>query len=235
MEILVSGFEEENHFTNSDTIADAILGVADGLTVPFALAAGISGAVESMHIIITAGFAEIAAGAISMGLGGFLASRTYEDHYKSERKRELYEIDHMRERERDETREIFAEYGLKSEVIEEVLENLEQDKEVWADFMMRYELNLEKPKPKKAMKSAITIGGAYVIGGIIPLSPYIILDKVNDALIVSCITTLTALTVFGWIKGKLIGISPWKSSGQMVGVGGIAAGVAYGVAYLIAG
>lgn len=227
--------EPEKHFTKSDAIADAILGVADGLTVPFALAAGISGAVDSMHIIITAGFAEIAAGAISMGLGGFLSARTYEEHYASERLRELYEIDNMRERERAETREIFSEYGLEGQVLDQVVANLEQNKEKWADFMMRYELGLEKPRSKRAMRAAITIGGAYVVGGLIPLTPYLLLTEITDALIISCVATLTALGVFGWIKGKLIGISASKSSFQMVTVGGIAAAVAYGVARLIAG
>lgn len=224
----------ETHFKNSDTIADAILGVADGLTVPFALAAGISGAVDSMALIITAGCAEIAAGAISMGLGGYLAARTYAEHYVSERKREVYEIENMCEREREETREIFSEYIADKKIIEEIVYGLEQDQEKWADFMMRYELGLEKPHPKQAIYSAITIGGAYVIGGMIPLGPYILLSEIHDALIVSCIATLSALGIFGWIKGRLIGISPAKSSLQMVTIGGIAAAVAYGVASLIA-
>ena len=231
----MQSIEPEQHFTKSERIADAILGIADGLTVPFALAAGISGAVDSMHIIITAGFAEIAAGAISMGLGGYLSNRTYEEHYDTERKRELYEIDHLVEREREETREIFSEYGLDGEVLEQVVANLEKDKEKWADFMMRFELNLEKPKPKRALSAALTIGSAYVIGGIIPLAPYLLLDVVKDALITSCITTLSALGIFGWLKGRLIGLNATKSAIQMMVVGGIAAAVAYGVAWMIAG
>ncbi len=227
--------EHEKHFTKSEKIADAILGIADGLTVPFALAAGISGAVDSMHIIITAGFAEIAAGAISMGLGGYLSARTYEEHYESERQRELYEVDNLVERERQETREIFSEYGLEGDTLETVVATLEKDKDKWVDFMMRFELNLEKPKPKRALSAALTIGGAYVVGGIIPLAPYLMFEEVEPALITSCIATLSALGVFGWLKGRLIGVNATKSSLQMVVVGGVAAAVAYGVAWMIAG
>lgn len=227
--------EQEQHFTKSDTIADAILGVADGLTVPFALAAGISGAVDSMHIIITAGVAEIAAGVISMGLGGYLSARTYEEHYASERRRELHEIDYLTEKEREETREIFSEYGVPKDQVNQIVASLEKDKNLWADFMMRYELGLEKPRPRRALRAAITIGGAYGVGGFIPLAPYMLLDHIEPALLTSCVTTLSALGIFGWIKGKLIGISAIRSSLQMVFVGGLAAAVAYVVARMIAG
>lgn len=224
----------EKHFTASDTIKDVVLGMADGLTVPFALAAGISGAVDSINIIVTAGLAEIAAGAIAMGLGGYLAARTSQQHYETERNRELFEIDNLYEKERDETREIFSAYGLKPEQVEEIVNTIAKDKSKWADFMMRYELGIEKPDVHRAPLSAITIGSSYIIGGLIPLASYMMLDNIHDALIASAIATMTALTVFGAIKGKLIGVSPLKAALQTVLIGGIAAAVAYGLASYIA-
>lgn len=217
----------------SDYVKDIVLGMADGLTVPFALAAGISGAVESINIIVTAGLAEIAAGAIAMGLGGYLAGQTSVEHYATERKRELYEIEHMHEKEREETREIFAGYGLESQEIEKIVNTISQDKEKWADFMMRYELNLEKPNVNRAPISALTIGCSYIIGGLIPLTPYFFTENIHDALFASVISTSTALCAFGAIKGKLIGISPIKSAIQTTIVGGLAASIAYTIASLI--
>lgn len=224
----------EQHFTASDNVKDVVIGMADGLTVPFALAAGISGAVNSIDIIVTAGLAEIAAGAIAMGLGGYLAARTGEEHYASERKRELYEIDHLHERELQETREIFSEYGLKSEQVDEIVDSIAKNKEKWTDFMMRYELGLEKPDIHRAPISAMTIGGSYIIGGIVPLVPYIILDNIHNALMASIASTTFALGLFGAIKGKLVGVSPLKSAIQTMLVGGFAAAVSYGIASFIA-
>ncbi len=230
---LASLIENEQHFTASDIVRDVVIGMADGLTVPFALAAGISGAVDSIHIIVTAGLAEIAAGAIAMGLGGYLAARTNEEHYANERKRELHEIDNLNERERQETREIFSEYGLTASQVEHLVDTIAKDKQKWADFMMRYELNLEKPDTKRAPISALTIGGSYIVGGIIPLSSYMLMSNIHDALIVSMFSTAIALGVFGAIKGKLIGTSPLKSALQTIVVGGIAACVAYVMASYI--
>lgn len=223
----------EAHFTASDIVKDVVIGMADGLTVPFALAAGISGAVDSITIIVTAGLAEIAAGAIAMGLGGYMAARTSEQHYSTERQRELYEVEHLNEREREETREIFSEYGLEPEQIEAIVNSLAQNKQKWVDFMMRYELGLEKPDSKRAPISAITIGGSYIIGGIIPLSSYMLLDDVHLALQASILATTGALGIFGAIKGKLIGGSPMKSALQTIFVGGLAAAVAYNIAAYI--
>jgi VIT1/CCC1 family predicted Fe2+/Mn2+ transporter len=208
--------------------------MADGLTVPFALAAGISGAVDSIHIIVTAGLAEIAAGSIAMGLGGYLAARTSEEHYDSERKRELYEIENLNEKERQETRDIFKVYGLSDPQVENIVETISRDKQKWADFMMRYELGLEKPDAKRAPKSAITIGASYIIGGLIPLAPYMLIpDNIEHALAASVAATLTALALFGAIKGKLIGVPPLKAAVQTVFVGGLAAAVAYAIAAYI--
>lgn len=225
---------KENHFMASDYVKDVVLGMADGLTVPFALAAGISGAVDSINLIVTAGLAEIAAGAIAMGLGGYLAGQTSQEHYETERRRELYEIEHLNERERQETREIFEEYGLESAQVEEIVNNLAKDKEKWADFMMRYELHIEKPDMHRAPISGITIGVSYIVGGMIPLAPYIFMHTIQDALILSCVTTMTALGIFGAVKGALIGTSPVKSAIQTILVGGLAAAVAYGIASYIA-
>ncbi len=224
----------EEHFTASDTVKDVVLGMADGLTVPFALAAGISGAVDSINIIITAGLAEIAAGAIAMGLGGYLAGKTAVEHYAIERKRELYEIDNLYERECEETREIFAHYGLEPEQIENIVATISKDKQKWADFMMRYELNLEKPDMNRAQMSALTIGGSYVVGGLIPLSPYFFFNNIQDALIISALATRCALGIFGAIKAKLIGVSIVQSSIQTILVGGLAASAAFGIATYIA-
>lgn len=223
----------EEHFTATDVVRDIVIGMADGLTVPFALAAGISGAVDSINIIVTAGLAEIAAGAISMGLGGYLAARTYHEHFLNERQRELYEIDNLAERERQETREIFREYGLDGEELESVVKKLESDRERWADFMMRFELHLDTPQPNRAAISALTIGGAYVVGGIIPLSSYMLSNDISTALIGSTVSTLTALGFFGAIKAKLTGSKPLKGAVQTMLVGGIAAGIAYWIATLI--
>ncbi len=226
-------FKNEKHFTASDTVRDVVIGMADGLTVPFALAAGISGAVDSINIIITAGLAEIAAGAIAMGLGGYLAARTSQEHYSTERDRELYEVDHLNEKEREETRQIFSEFGLNNKQIEDITNTIAQDKQKWVDFMMRYELNLEKPDTKRAPISALTIGGSYIVGGMIPLSAYMLIDNIDQALIISTISTLSALGVFGAIKGRLMGVSAIKSALQTMLVGGFAAAIAYIIASYI--
>lgn len=223
----------EQHFTASEMVRDVVIGMADGLTVPFALAAGISGAVDSIQIIVTAGLAEIAAGAIAMGLGGYLAARTSEEHYATERKRELYEIDNLNEREREETHDIFKEYGLTDPQIDSIVDTISKDKQKWADFMMRYELGLEKPDSKRAPQSALTIGASYVVGGLIPLSAYMLIDNIEKALLVSVVSTLTALGFFGAIKGKFIGTSPIKTALQTMLVGGLAAAVAYVIASYI--
>ena len=225
--------DAENHFTNSDVVRDVVIGMADGLTVPFALAAGISGAVDSIHIIVVAGLAEIAAGAIAMGLGGYLAARTYEEHYINERKRELHEIDFMTERERQETREIFQAYGLAGDNLDVVVRTLEKDKNKWADFMMRYELGMEEPNAKRAPISAITIGGSYILGGLIPLSSYMIMDTIHEALLISIASTLITLGIFGAVKGKLTGLHPVRGAIQTMLVGGMAAAVAFGIAKFI--
>lgn len=220
----------EEHLQSSDFIRDIVIGMSDGLTVPFALAAGLSGAVDSNEIIVIAGIAEIAAGSIAMGLGGYLAGKTEQDHYDSERKREYYEIDHLRHREIEETKEFFASIGLSEELQVKATEEIARDKDKWVDFMMKYELGLEEPDPKRAAKSAINIGGSYVVGGLVPLSPYFFLDSPMEAIKYSVVVTLLCLFVFGWFKSKITGINPWLGAVRVTMIGAMAAAAAFAVA-----
>jgi vacuolar iron transporter family protein len=223
----------EQHFTGTETIRDVVIGMSDGLTVPFALAAGLSGAVESTGIVVTAGLAEIAAGSIAMGLGGYLAARSDAEHYASERAREESEVVEKAEVEADEITQIFAAYGVTGEESRPVVEALRRKPQAWVDFMMRFELGLEKPEPRRALISAATIAVAYIVGGFIPLSSYMILPKASAALPVSVAVTLVALAVFGYVKGRLTGARPFRSAFQTVMIGGIAAGVAFAIAKAI--
>jgi vacuolar iron transporter family protein len=225
---------EEKHFMDSDLVHDIVIGMADGLTVPFALAAGLSGAVDSTSIVLTAGAAEIAAGSIAMGLGGYLAGKTDVEHYDTEWDREQREIIEMPEKEGEEVAEVFREYGLDEQQIQSITETLKKDPDKWVQFMMKFELGLEKPEPSRASKSAITIALSYIIGGLIPLSPYIFIADSAEALKLSVILTLIALMVFGYIKGVFTGMSPWKNAVQTTVIGGLAAAVAFGLARLLA-
>ena len=212
---------------------DIVIGMSDGLTVPFALAAGLSGAVSSTTIVVTAGLAEIAAGSIAMGLGGYLAAKSDADHYASERLREQTEVVEKTQAELDEVAEVFKGYGLSDGEIAPILAQLRQRPEAWVDFMMRFELGLEQPNPKRALQSAVTIAGAYIAGGLIPLSPYILIDKAQTALLVSVIVTLLALFVFGYLKGRFTGAAPIQSALKTALVGGLAAAAAFGIARII--
>lgn len=225
----------EKHFTSSETVRDVVIGMADGLTVPFALAAGLSAAVSTTSVIVTAGLAEIAAGAIAMGLGGYLAARTDAQHFASERMREAWEIDHKREFEIAEVRGVFAGYGLEGPALDNVVTSITSDRTRWLDFMMRFELGLEEPDPTRAPISAGTIAVSYLIGGLIPLSPYIMTNDIGEALKISVVTTGAALLVFGWVKGHFTGANRLVSASQTLLVGGLAAGAAYWLAHLIGG
>jgi vacuolar iron transporter family protein len=224
----------ERHFTAGETVRDIVIGMSDGLTVPFALAAGLSGAVESTAIVVTAGLAEVAAGAIAMGLGGYLAARSDAEHYASERAREHREVGQMPGAEQAEVAAVFGSYGLTREQIAPILEALRARPGAWVDFMMRFELGLEQPNPRRALTSAFTIGGAYVAGGLIPLAPYMLLPSAQVALLVSVLVTLLALAVFGYVKGRFTGAQPWRSGLQTMLVGGLAAAAAFLIARLIA-
>jgi VIT1/CCC1 family predicted Fe2+/Mn2+ transporter len=223
----------ERHFTGTATVRDIGIGMADGLTVPFALAAGLSGAVDTTRIIVTAGLAEITAGSIAMGLGGYLAAKSDAEHYHAERQREVTEVTEKPEAEVTETAAIFSSYGVTEDDSRLMVDALRTRPEAWVDFMMRFELGLEQPDPQRALRSALTIAGAYIVGGFIPLGPYIISSKASTALMASAAITLMALGVFGYVKGYFTGAPPWRSAMQTVLIGGVAAGVAFGIARAI--
>jgi len=222
----------EEHLKSSDFLRDVVIGMSDGLTVPFALAAGLSGAIDESHIIVIAGIAEIAAGSIAMGLGGYLAGKTEQDHYSSEVKREYNEIENLRHVEIAETKEFFANIGLSEELQEQATEEIAKDKDRWVDFMMKYELGLDKPDPKRATKSALNIGLSYVVGGIIPLSPYFFISYAPDALVYSVVATLVCLFIFGYFKSRATGVNAWWGAIRITMIGALAAAAAFGVAKL---
>ncbi len=223
----------EQHFTGSEHIRDIVIGMSDGLTVPFALAAGLSGIANSTTIVITGGLAEIAAGSIAMGLGGYLAARSDAEHYTTERATEQREVDMFPEVEVAEVEQIFLSYGLEKEQSALVANALRLHPVAWIDFMMRFELGLEKPDPKRALSSALTIGLSYIAGGMIPLAPYILIHTAGTALTFSVVFTLMALLIFGYVKGRFTGTRPFHSAIQTALIGGLAAAAAFGLAKLI--
>lgn len=222
----------EDHFESTELVRDVVIGMSDGLTVPFALAAGLSGAVGSSHIVVLAGLAEIAAGSIAMGLGGYLAARSDVEHYASERLREEKEIVERTRDEEEEIYRIFEEYGVTRTESDSVLLALKRNPRAWVDFMMRFELGLEKPASFRARQSAAVIAFSYIAGGFIPLVPYMLLEA-SSALRASVVITLIALFFFGAVKGRLTGGGAWKSALQTVFIGGLAAGAAYTLARLL--
>ncbi|MCB0487264.1 MAG: VIT1/CCC1 transporter family protein [Cyclobacteriaceae bacterium] len=224
---------EEKHFQSSEIVRDFVIGMSDGLTVPFALAAGLSGAVDSTAIVITAGLAEIAAGSIAMGLGGYLAGQTEIEHYETEEKREYDEIKNLHEVEIKETKEIFAEYGLDEETQEKIAREMAKHPKKWVDFMMRFELGLEKPDKNRAHQSALVIGLSYVVGGLIPLSTYFFSDTTIQGLIWSSVVTVISLVIFGLVKSRFTGQPLFKGALRVTIVGIVAAGAAFGIARLI--
>jgi VIT1/CCC1 family predicted Fe2+/Mn2+ transporter len=223
----------ERHFTSSEVVRDIVIGMSDGLTVPFALAAGLTGAINSTGIIVTAGLAEIAAGSIAMGLGGYLAARSDSEHYAKEREREKKEVAEIPHEEMREVAEVFQAYGLTEDETWPIVQALRRQPTNWIDFMMRFELGLEKPDPKRAVVSAFTIAGAYVAGGFIPLAPYIFSHSASAALLLSVAMTLAALVIFGFVKGRFTGTKPLRSALQTALIGSAAAGAAFVIARLI--
>ncbi len=222
----------EKHLKSSDFIKDVVIGMSDGLTVPFALAAGLSGAVTNTNIITTAGIAEIVAGAIAMGLGGFLAGQTEVEHYDAELKREYEEVELFPEKEKEEVREVFADYGLDEITQNLIVEALAKDKHKWVDFMMKFELGLEKPDINRARNSALTIGVSYIVGGIIPLSPYFFVSDAHEGLRISVVLTLVTLFIFGFFKSRVTDQNPWIGAFKVMLIGAAAAGAAFYVAKL---
>lgn len=228
-------YHVEHHFTGTEVVRDIVIGMSDGLTVPFALAAGISvSAVATTNIVVIAGLAEIAAGSIAMGLGGYLAARTDLEHYKSEQQREFNETQEIPEKEAAEVGDIFRKYGLAEEHVPPLVNAICADTNRWVDFMMRFELGLEEPHPDRAKKSAALIGASYIVGGLIPLTPYMLCHKISTALAISATVTSIALFTFGVIKGHFTGVSAIKSGAQTAVIGGLAAAAAFFIARLIA-
>ncbi len=226
----------EEHLQSSDLLKDIVIGMSDGLTVPFALAAGLSGAVNgNVSLVWIAGIAEIAAGSIAMGLGGYLAGKTDQDHYNSELKNEYWELEHKREVEIEEVRKVFIEWGLSKHTAEEATQEIIKDNDRWVEFMMKHELGLEKPDPKRAHKSAFNIGLSYIVGGFIPLIPYFFVDTALIGLKYSAMITLVCLFIFGYFKSKMTGVNPWIGGVKVMLIGATAASVAFGIARLIQG
>jgi VIT1/CCC1 family predicted Fe2+/Mn2+ transporter len=229
----------EKHFTATAAVRDIVIGMSDGLTVPFALAAGLTGAAavlaKGTGIIVTAGLAEIAAGSIAMGLGGYLAAKTDSEHYASELDREYRETVELPEIETEEVAKVFREYGLSQAQMAPVVDAIISNQKRWVDFMMRFELGLEKPEPGRALRSALTIGGAYIIGGLVPLAPYMLIDGLQPALRASVVCTLIALGLFGAAKSRFTGIGMLRGAVQTMLVGGLASAVAFALARWIAG
>jgi len=225
----------ERHFTSSEVVRDIVIGMSDGLTVPFALAAGLTGAINSTGIIVTAGLAEIAAGSIAMGLGGYLAAKSDAEHYAKEREREKREVAEIPHEEMREVAEVFQAYGLTEDETWPIVQALRRQPKNWIDFMMRFELGLEKPDPRRAFVSAFTIAGAYIAGGFIPLTPYIVAHVASVALLYSVVLTLAALLIFGFVKGRFTGMRPVRSALQTALIGSVAAGAAFAIARLISG
>ncbi|KAK1390108.1 Vacuolar iron transporter 1 [Heracleum sosnowskyi] len=226
---------KEKHFTAGEVVRDIIIGVSDGLTVPFALAAGLSGANASSSIILTAGIAEVAAGAISMGLGGYLAAKSEADHYFKELKREEEEIITVPDTEAAEVAEILADYGVQPHEYRPVVNALRKNPQAWLDFMMKFELGLEKPDPRRALQSAFTIAIAYIIGGLVPLAPYMFIQTAQNAVLTSVVVTLLALLIFGYAKGYFTGSKPIMSALQTALIGAIASAAAFGMAKAVQG
>jgi VIT1/CCC1 family predicted Fe2+/Mn2+ transporter len=223
----------ERHFSGGEKVRDIIIGMSDGLTVPFALAAGLTSAITASKLVVTAGLAEIAAGSIAMGLGGYLAARSDADHYAAEKRREEEEIVEKPHAERAEVAAVFRHYGLSDEQIQPILASFEKNETAWVDFMMRFELGLERPEPGRSRRAALTIGGAYAVGGIVPLAPYFFFADARAALPWSAACALAALFAFGWAKGKATTGNSWVSAGHTTLVGAVAAAAAYGLARIV--
>lgn len=232
MEVMRPPEHTEHHFTATDTVRDVVIGMSDGLTVPFALAAGLSGAKVGASVVVLAGLAEIAAGSIAMGLGGYLAARTDQEHYESELQREIRETHEKPEAERHEVIEVFESWGLTSEQMTPAVDAICSNPKRWVDFMMRYELGLEEPDPRRAVSSAGTIAASYIGGGFIPLAPYFLLSNVETGLVASTAVTITALFIFGCIKARFTGIPMWRGGLQTTMIGGLAAAAAFSIARL---
>jgi VIT1/CCC1 family predicted Fe2+/Mn2+ transporter len=226
---------EEKHNKNTNLVKDIIIGMSDGLTVPFALTAGLSGVLNTNHLIIVSGLAEITAGCISMGLGGFLAGQSETEHYDTELKREYDEIEKVPLTELKEVEDIFSEMGVEKSLSKQVALQVSRDKNHWADLMMKLELKMERPSKNQAAITAGTIALSYLAGGFIPLFPYIIFDNSKTGFNVSCVVTTMALIAFGYFKSKMTGQPPLKGTIKVTITGIIAAAAAFLLAKAVNG
>ena len=165
-----------------------------------------------------------------MGLGGYLAARTDRDHYESERQREIRETVELPEKETEEVADVFRGYGMSEADLQPVVKAICADQKRWVDFMMRFELGFEEPDPRRARNSAVTIALSYILGGLVPLSSYMLVNDLHTALRVSVAVTLVALFVFGYVKGRLTGLTPLRGGLQTVVIGGLASAAAFGLA-----
>jgi VIT1/CCC1 family predicted Fe2+/Mn2+ transporter len=229
---VVKEMHKEEHLGSSVFITDIVIGMSDGLTVPFALAAGLSGAVQSNTVVITAGIAEIVAGSIAMGLGGYLAGKTAQEHFQSELKREHDEVEHIPEKEKEEVKLVFEQYGLSESLQDSIADELSKDIDKWVDFMMKFELGLEKPDANRARNSAATIGISYIIGGLIPLTAYFFTMTPVEGLFISALLTVICLFIFGYFKSKVTGQPSLKGASKVTLIGVTAAAAAFLVAKL---
>jgi VIT1/CCC1 family predicted Fe2+/Mn2+ transporter len=227
-----SHHHEEEHFRATDLVRDIVIGMSDGLTVPFALAAGLSGAHVAARVVVLAGLAEIAAGSIAMGLGGYLAARTDAEHYRNELQREIRETRELPAKERAEVEEVFEGFGLTPAQIAPIAETIIADENRWVRFMMKFELGLDEPDPSRAMRSASAIAFSYIVGGLVPLAPYFIASDLEKALMASVIVTVVTLFVFGGVKARFTGIPFWRGGAQTALIGGLAAAAAFSIAGL---
>jgi len=230
---MIQPADHEHHSGSTSTIRDLVLGMADGLTVPFALAAGVTGAVAASTLVVTAGLAEIVAGAISMGLGGYLAARSEAAHYAKEYARELRETEDIPNEEKAEVAQILFTYGVREPVLTRVVNEIASDREQWVEFMMRNELGLERPDERAAPRSAALVGGGYVLGGIFPLAPYVFIPNAHEALLWSIAFTSLALLAFGAVRARVLATHVLLGAVQTFAIGAVAAGAAYGLARLV--
>jgi len=217
----------ELHNKNTTLVKDIIIGMSDGLTVPFALTAGLSGVLNTNHLIIVSGLAEITAGCISMGLGGFLAGQSEVEHYNAELKREYSEIESVPLTELKEVENIFTKMGVSEPLSKQVALQVSKNKDNWSDLMMKLELNMEQPAKNHAAISASTIAISYLVGGSIPLFPYIISSDSKMGFKISCIVTIMALIIFGYFKSKMTGQPLIKGTIKVAVTGLVAAAAAF--------
>ncbi|KAH6587026.1 hypothetical protein BASA50_000073 [Batrachochytrium salamandrivorans] len=231
--LLLPSFEAVSETSVLDVVQDVIIGLSDGLTVPFALAAGLA-ALDNSKLVVLAGLAEIAAGAISMGLGGYLAALSEQEYFDNQREAKALEVKANPAHHCQNLYSVFKPFGVSRKAVQPLVEELSLNGATLLDFIMKFDLVLEKPSKWRALMSALTIGSSYFVAGLIPLIPYMLIGSAKSALRVSIGVTLSALFFFGLFKAMAISSKkPLYSAVHMVVIGGLAALVAYAVASLV--